>query len=68
MQYFGRCYELCTQLNDQEALNVARAQYGIARGHQHLQDYMPAPSAHNLKAWKDDRVNVSEETEEKKDE
>ena len=74
MQYFGRCYELCTQLNDQEALNVARAQYDIARVHQHFQYYAstistcPAENIGRLIAWEDDRVGVSEETEEKTDE
>ena len=71
VQYFGRCYELCTQLNDPEALHAARVQYGIARGHQLFQDYAstistrPVENLERLIAWKDDRVSVSEKTEEK---
>ena len=61
MHFFGRCYELCTQLNDAATLHEARVQYGIARGHQLFQDYSSSissgdDSVQHLVAWKDDRA------------
>ena len=62
MHFFGRCYELCTQLNDPATLHEARVQYGIARGHQLFQDYSSSISSgddniQDLIAWKDDRAS-----------
>ena len=72
MQYFGRCYELCRQLNDPEALHEARVQYGIARGHQHFQSYSHNittcdDNLEHLIAWKDDRVTASDRSEVRED-
>ena len=72
MQFFGRCYELCTELNDAVALHEARVQYGIARGHQLFQDYSSsvlsgADNVQELIAWKDDRATTSAESTEATD-
>lgn len=71
MQYFGQCYELCSQLNDTAALHAARVQYGIARGHQLFQGYSSniidsssgADNLQRLVAWKDDRATASDGAE-----
>ena len=69
VEFFGRCYELCTQLDDPAALHEARVQYGIARGHQLFQNYTATVSAcsggqlERLIAWKDERANVEERAE-----
>lgn len=71
VQYFGQCYELCTQLNDTAALHGARVQYGIARGHQLFQGYSSdiiessggADSLQQLIAWKGDRVTATDKEE-----
>lgn len=71
VQYFGQCYELCTQLNDTAALHAARVQYGMARGHQLFQGYSSniidsssgVESLQQLIAWKDDRITATEKEE-----
>ena len=68
MQYFQRCYELCTQLNDPVALHEARVQYSIARGHQLFQEYTGNVAScednlQSLVAWKDGRVTASDSPE-----
>lgn len=70
VEYFGRYYEICTQLNDPTSLHEARVQYGIARGHQLFHDYTSnintcgAQNLERLIAWKDDRASVSKESKE----
>lgn len=71
MEYFGRCYEICTKLNDPAALHSARVQYGIAKGHQVLQGYSgdiaessrDVPTLRRLLVWKDDRASPGSENE-----
>ena len=69
MEYFGRCYELCLELDDTEALHSARVQFGIAKGHQFMDSVSRSindPSSESLQAlvgWKDCRaVHGSSET------
>ena len=71
VEYFGRCYEICTKLNDPAALHSARVQYGIAKGHQLLQGYSgdvaessrDMPTLKRLLVWKDDRATPTSEDE-----
>jgi len=62
VEYCGRCYDLCCQLDDKEALHSARVQYGIAKGHQFMNNfstYVNEPSDNSIQklvAWKDIRV------------
>ena len=70
MDYFGRCYEICLELDDTEALHSARVQYGIAKGHQFMDSFshnVHDPSTESLQAlvgWKDTRaVHNSSEAE-----
>ena len=39
VEYFGHCYDICSQLDDKEALHSARVQFGIAKGHQFMRNY-----------------------------
>ena len=61
VEYFGRCYELCCQLGDKEALHQARVQCGIAKGHQLMKGFalhLVEGTCDNLKAlvvWKETR-------------
>lgn len=72
MEYFGRCYEICSTLGNAAALYSARVQYGIAKAHQFmggfssmLTDSAQAPEKLcQLVVWKDARV-VSQDSEEK---
>lgn len=71
VEYFGRCYEICTKLNDPAALHSARVQYGIAKGHQLFQGYSgdiaesigDIPTLKRLLVWKDDRATPTSEDE-----
>ena len=62
VEYFGRCYEICLELDDTEALHSARVQYGIAKGHQFMDSVSSSindPSSDSLQAlvdWKDSRA------------
>lgn len=64
MEYFGRCYEICSHLDNAAALYSARVQYGIAKGHKFMGEFsalVTEPSADGLQqlaAWKDARVVV----------
>jgi tetratricopeptide (TPR) repeat protein len=68
VDFFGRCYELCSELDDPAALHEARAQYGIARGHQMFDSYATAVCTslsgdlERLIMWKDERGSVEERT------
>ena len=68
VDFFGRCYQLCSELNDPAALHEARAQYGIARGHQMFDSYATAVCTslsgdlERLIMWKDERGSVEERT------
>ena len=62
---FNRCYKLCVQLNNKEAVCSSRVQYGVARGH-HLMEHFshsiidsPVTGIHSIVAWKDIRENPS---------
>ena len=62
----GRCYDLCCQLDDKEALHSARVQYGIAKGHQFMSNFSSVvnkpsdrSSLQKLVAWKDVRITPS---------
>ena len=67
MEYFHRCYDLCRQLGDKEALHAARVQYGIAQGHQLMRSFSSAltdptsSSLQELVVWKDNREALAEE-------
>ena len=62
MEYFGRCYEICSQLDNAAALYSARVQYGIAKGHQFMGNFSSfmtdtsADSLQQLVVWKDARI------------
>ena len=65
MEYFSRCYKLCVEMNDKEALHSSRVQYGIAKGHhftghfsQSIGDSVVA-GLQSIVAWKDVRENLS---------
>lgn len=70
MEYFGRCYAICSQLDNAAALYSARVQYGIAKGHQFMGDFsshvtdLSSGSLQHLVAWKDARVVKAVEQEE----
>ncbi|XP_065885856.1 tetratricopeptide repeat protein 29-like isoform X2 [Dysidea avara] len=62
---FNRCYKLCVQLNNKEAVCSSRVQYGIAQGHHLMEDFShsitnsPVTGIHTIVAWKDIRENPS---------
>ncbi len=62
MEYFGRCYEICSRLNNTSALYAARVQYGIAKGHQVMGNFSSSLTdlsdrgLQKLVKWKDARV------------
>ena len=64
VEFFRRCYELSTQLNDPAALHEARVQYGIARGHQMFKTFSTAITTSSgeglerLIAWKDEQTTT----------
>lgn len=66
VQYFGRCYEICSHMDNAAALYSARVQYGIARGHHFMGNFSalvtkpPPHGLQNLVAWKDARVISTE--------
>ena len=68
MEYFGRCYEICSQLDNTEALYSARVQYGIAKSHQFMGEFSSvltgsvssSETLQKLVAWKDARITPSE--------
>ena len=70
VEYFGRCYEICSRLDNAAALYSARVQYGIAKGHQFMGDFsalatdQSASSLQKLVVWKDARVVSTSEVEE----
>ena len=61
VECFGRCCQICSELDDTEALHQARVQYGIARGHQMMGGFFSCvsdSSSRGLQAtvgWKDAR-------------
>ena len=64
MEYCGRCYKICNNLDNPSALHSARVQYGIAKSHQFMGEFSQLmqegsvqDSVHELVAWKDARVN-----------
>ena len=69
MEYFSRCYKLCVELNDKEALHSSRVQYGIAKGHHFTNHFSQSISAsvvtgiQSVVAWKDVRENLSDDDE-----
>ena len=74
VEYCGRCYDLCCQLDDKEALHSARVQYGIAKGHQFMSNFssfVNKPSDHSslqkLITWKDVRIAPSSDDSEECD-
>ena len=62
MESFGRCCQICSELDDTEALHEARVQYGIARGHQMMGSFSSVVSdcsgcgLQSLVSWKDARM------------
>ena len=62
MEFFGRCCQICSELEDTEALHEARVQYGIARGHQMMGNFSVSitncsgPGLSTLIGWKDARI------------
>ena len=62
MESFGRCCQICSELEDTEALHEARVQYGIAKGHQMMGSFSSRIidcSSHGLQSlvgWKDARI------------
>ena len=62
VQYFGRCYELSTQMGDQEVITSCRVQYGIAKGNNMLAGFSKLLGDHShdslegLVAWKGSRL------------
>ena len=69
MEYFGRCYEICSKLNNAAALYSARVQFGVAKGHQFMGNFsalVTDPSASSLQklvVWKDARVASVQQAE-----
>ena len=67
VEFFDRCYKICTELNDTEALHLARVHYGVARSHQlmgNFSGFVKDQTTHNLQqlvVWKDTRVVPSDE-------
>ena len=63
MEFFGRCCQICSELEDSEALHEARVQYGIAKGHQmmgNFSSHIADCSSHALQtliSWKDARIS-----------
>lgn len=63
MEFFGRCCQICGELEDTEALHEARVQYGIAKGHQMMGGFssrIADCSIHALQtlvSWKDARIS-----------
>ena len=39
MEYFSKCYTYCQQLNDEEAIQSAQVQYGIAQAHFKMMEF-----------------------------
>ncbi len=66
VEYFDRCYKICRELGDTEALHLARVHYGVARAHlemgshcSRVLDTQPA-SLGMLVVWKDTRTLPSD--------
>lgn len=63
MEFFGRCCQICSELEDTEALHEARVQYGIAKGHQMMGSFSSRISdcsscaLETLVNWKDARIS-----------
>ncbi len=66
VEYFDRCYKICTELGDTDALHVARAHYGVAKSHQLMGRYttcvQDTRTLQELVLWKDTRVQPSDNT------
>ena len=62
VESFGQCCQICSELDDTEALHEARVQYGIARGHQMMGNFSSVVSdctgcgLESLVNWKDARM------------
>ena len=65
VEYFGRCYEICSHLDNADALYSARVQYGIAKGHKFMGGFSAlvtnptTEGIQQLAVWKDARVIAS---------
>ena len=70
MEYFGRCYKLCVQLNDKGVLHLSHVRYGIAKGHHFTSHFSQSISdsvvtgIQSIVAWKDVRENVTNDDNE----
>ena len=66
VEYFGRTYEICTRMNDPEALHSARVQYGVAKGHQFMETFsssvndLSGGSMQSLLLWKHTRTEEND--------
>lgn len=62
IEFFDRCCKICTELNDIEALHLARVHYGVAKSHQLIGKYssfINDETSHTLQKlvlWKDTRI------------
>ena len=74
VEYFQRCYELCQQLGDKEALEGARVQCGIAQAHHNMMVFSGVIGNQSdsnlcqLVAWKAGRMVPTGEEEEEEEE
>ena len=70
VESFGHCCEICSELDDAEALHEARVQYGIARGHMMMGSFSACISDNSsfglqsIVGWKDARMALDAITRE----